>query len=120
MPSYVMGLSPLEIFTSSTSDQEDLKRAHVFGSTVYILDPKLQNGKKIPKWNRRSRRGQFLGFSPNYSFLISMVRNLRTGHMSPHFHVVHDDIFKMVANFDHVEPLSDGAILDEILESHRE
>jgi hypothetical protein len=62
---------------------------------VYVLDPKLQDGKKIPKWNCRARQGQFLGFSDEHSLLVATVR-LTTGFVSPQFHVVFDDHFHTV------------------------
>ncbi len=61
-----------------------------------MLDPKLQDGKKIPKWNRRSRLGQFMGFSDEHSSLVANVRHLTTGFVSPQYHVVFDDLFQTV------------------------
>ena len=69
----------VELLTKQLSDHSDLKRDHVWGAPTYVLEPKLQDGKKIPKWHRRSRCGQYLGFSAAHSSLISVVRNLRTG-----------------------------------------
>jgi hypothetical protein len=65
---------------------------------VYVLDPKLQDGKKIPKWEPRSRRGKFLGVSPSLSSTIGLILNLRTGYVSPQYHVVYDDEFTTVPN----------------------
>ena len=96
LPNHVTGLSPIEILTGTRSDHRDLRRTHVWGCPVYVLDPKLQDGKKIPKWNRRSRQGQFLGFSDEHSSLVANVRHLTTGHVSPQFHVVFDDHFHTV------------------------
>jgi hypothetical protein len=44
-------LSPLEIFTRSTVSNVPglLSRMHVWGCPVYVLDPKIQDGKKLPK-----------------------------------------------------------------------
>jgi hypothetical protein len=63
---------------------------------VYVLDPKLQNGKKIPKWNHWTRQGQFLGFSDKHSLLVATVCHLTTGFVSPQFHVFFDDHFHTV------------------------
>ena len=49
MPNFVSGITPLELLTKQRSDHGDLKRAHVWGLRAYVLDPKLQDGKKIPK-----------------------------------------------------------------------
>ena len=49
LPNQSSGLSPIEIATKTKSDHKDLLRAHVWGCPVFVLDPKLQDGKKIPK-----------------------------------------------------------------------
>ena len=99
-------LSPEEIFsqTIDPTNHEILQRLRVWGCPVYVLDPKLQDGKKIPKWNPRTRRGQYLGFSPNHSTHCSLVLNLSTGRVSPQFHVVYDERFSTVPNTDHGGP----------------
>lgn len=38
----------------------------------------------------------FLGFSPEHSSLVPLVLNLRTGHVSPQYHVIFDDNFETV------------------------
>ena len=63
-----------------------------------MLDPKLQDGKKIPKWHARARRGQFLGMSIAHSSTVGPIRNLRTQRVSPQFHVVYDELFETIAN----------------------
>ena len=73
IPNSTSGLTPLELLTKTKADHRDLLRTHVWGCPVFVLDPKLQDGKKIPKWNRRSRLGQFLGFSDEHSSLVANV-----------------------------------------------
>ena len=63
-----------------------------------MLDPRLQDGHKIPKWNKRSRRAQFMGYSAKHLSLVSMVCNLQTNHVSPQLHLIHDDIFEKIMN----------------------
>ena len=63
LPNQITGISPLEMLTREKATHKDLLRSHVWGCPTFVLDPRLQDGKKIPKWNRRSRVGQFLGFS---------------------------------------------------------
>ncbi len=58
--------------------------------------PKLQDGQKIPKWNRHSRLVQFLGFSDSHSSLVANVLHLSTGYVSPQYHLVFDDFFETV------------------------
>jgi hypothetical protein len=83
-------LAPIEIFTRQLTNCEFLRRAKVFGCPVYVLEPRLQDGKKIPKWEPRARRAQFLGFSKEHSSLSALVRNLRTSAVTPQFHFVAD------------------------------
>jgi hypothetical protein len=82
------GLAPIELFCGTRLNCSYLRRAKVWGCPVYVLDPRLQNGMKIPKWEPRSRRGQFLGFSRRHSSLIGLILNLKTQYITPQFHVV--------------------------------
>ena len=92
-------LAPIEVFSGQKLPSYDhLQRLHVWGCPIYVLDPKLQDGKKIPKWHPRSRRGQFLGFSREHSSTVGLALNIATGHVSPQFHVVYDDLFTSVPN----------------------
>ena len=98
LPKQRVGLSPLELFTNVRSDHSSLNRLHIWGCLGYVLEPKLQtNDASIPKWNKRSRLGQFLGFSPHHSTKVAMMRNVATGNISPQFHVVFDDHFETVS-----------------------
>lgn len=93
--------APIELMSGAKIDHHQwFRRLHVWGSPVYVLDPKLQDGKKIPKWDARARRGMYLGTSPTHSSLVSRVLNLQTGHVSPQYHVVIDDLFTTVPNAD--------------------
>ena len=58
----------------------------------------MQDGMKIPKWDKRAKRGQFLGFSKRHSKTVGLIRNLTTGSVSPQYHVIHDDLFQTVLN----------------------
>ena len=64
---------------------------HVWGCPVYVLDPALQSGKKIPKWSKQARIAQIMGFLEQHSLLVPKVQNLETGHVSPQYHAVFDD-----------------------------
>jgi hypothetical protein len=44
-----------------------------YGNVSYVLSPELQDGKKIPKWHPRSRRGMFVGYSPVHSSTVGQV-----------------------------------------------
>eukprot|EP00980_Cylindrotheca_fusiformis_P004423 scaffold945_cov82-Cylindrotheca_fusiformis.AAC.8 len=57
-------IAPIEILSQSRFPTHDiLHRLHVWGCPTYVLDPKLQDGKKLPKWKPRARRGMYLGGS---------------------------------------------------------
>lgn len=93
MPREKSGLSPMEIFYSVKSDHEELRSAKVWGCPVYVLEPTLQDGKKLPRWQPRSKLGQFLGRSKVHASSVGLIRNLKTGKISSQFHVVYDDHF---------------------------
>ncbi len=83
-------------------DKHFPKTQHPFGCPVYVLDASLQSGKGKPKWSEQSRLGVYLGYSPKYASYVALVLDLKTGHVSPQFHVVFDDKFdcmKKDANF---------------------
>ena len=97
------GLSPMELFCSTRIDCKPLKQACVFGCPVHVLDPRLQDGKKIPKWEPRSRLGQFLGFLAKHASNVGLIQNVETGCVSPQFHVMHDERFQTVASEHNVD-----------------
>ena len=90
------GLSPEEKFSRSLKQSSRLENLPVWGCPAYVLEPTLQDGKKLPKWQSRSRRGQFMGWSPLHASNVALVRNLDTGAISPQFHVVFDNWFETV------------------------
>ena len=99
MPANVKnGLSPDEVFSGMICGCDELRRMRVFGAPCFVLDPRLQDGRKIPKWEPRSRSGQFLGFSSEHSSTVGLIRNLRTGYITPQFHVVYDERFHTVTS----------------------
>ena len=83
IPQQKSGITPLELLTGHRTDYSDLRHGHVWGCPVFVLDAKLQDGKKLPKWNHRARMGQFLGFSDTHSSLVAIVWNLHTDFVSP-------------------------------------
>jgi hypothetical protein len=87
------GLSPEEIFSKQKSRPDRLLDFHTFGCPVYVLDPRLQQGSKIPKWQPRSRQACYLGHSPRHAQTVPVVLNIKTGLCSPQYHVVFDDYF---------------------------
>ena len=71
MPRKDSGVAPIEIFCGCILDKRILRSAHVWGCPTYVLDPKIQDGKKISRWQPKSRHGQFLGFSKRHASAIS-------------------------------------------------
>ena len=103
-PSQTHGWAPLELFCGTHIDCQHLQRSRVWGCPGYVLSPTLQDGKKIPKWAPRARRGQFLGFSKNHSSMIGILRNIQTGSITPQFHVVYDEHFTTVHSLEEDNP----------------
>ena len=99
LPKQDSKLSPTELLSGRLfSNHEHLQRLHVFGAPCFVLDPKLQDGKTLPKWKGRARQGQYLGVSKEHASNVANILNLNTGSISPQFHVVHDDLFTTVSN----------------------
>jgi hypothetical protein len=96
IPNHLSGLTPLELPTKSKADHHDLLRLYVWGCLAIVIDPRLQNNQKLPKWNRCACVGKLLGYSDEHSSLVANVRHLSNGHVSPQFHVVFDDLFETV------------------------
>jgi hypothetical protein len=94
------GLSPVEIFFNTKSDHSELQNLRVFGCPVYVLEPKLQDGKKLPKWSIIRRTSQFLGFSKDHASSVALVKNCCTGYISPQFHIILDELFTTIFSDD--------------------
>ncbi|KAI2501363.1 hypothetical protein MHU86_13099 [Fragilaria crotonensis] len=56
----------------------------------------MQSGQKLPKWEVRARMGVYLGISMQHARSVALVLNLKTGHVSPQFHVTFDPKFETV------------------------
>ena len=97
------GLSPLEKFTGITDDTLPTN-FHTWGCPVFVLDAANQGAIGTPKWEPRSHTGIYLGHSPCHAGSVSLVLNLKTGMVSPQFHVVYDDEFTTVAYLSSAEP----------------
>ena len=82
MPNMKTNLAPIEIISGTRLDNSFLRGAHVWGCPCYVLDPRVQDGKKLPRWVPKARRGQFLGRSKIHA---------SSQKFSSQFHVVYDD-----------------------------
>lgn len=98
IPRMDSNLSPAEVFFSSHAEKSVLPEAKCWGCPAYVLDPTIQDGKKLPRWNPRSKLGQFLGRSREHGDTVGRIRNLRTGAITAQFHVVYDNYFSSVTS----------------------
>ena len=87
---------PMDLVLKTTVPRTALRNLHVWGCPSFVLDPKLQDGGHIPKFDPKSRRGLHLGWSPMHASTVPLVLNLSTGNVSPQFHIVFDDWFSTV------------------------
>jgi len=90
-------LTPEEIFTGMKQKNKFFD-FHPFGCPIFVLDPSLQQGHKIPRWKPRSRMGVYLGSSPNHASSVPLVLSTTTGLVSPQFQVVFDDKWALLLN----------------------
>ena len=72
------------------------KDYHTFGCPAYVLDKRLCNGSRVPKWDPRARHGIYLGMSPKHASNVALIYNPETGFVSPQYHVVFDDEFTSI------------------------
>ena len=90
------GFTPKEIFTGVKGDR-NFKNFHTFGSPAFVLHPTIQKGNKLPTWSPRSLPSAFIGKSREHASNVSLVFKPVTNHISPQFHIVHDDDFQTVS-----------------------
>ena len=110
----------MELFTKTKSDHRELLRAKVWGCPVFVLEPRLQDGHKIPKFDRRARMGQFLGFSDEHSSTVAQVRHLSSGYVSPQFHVVFDELFALINNNTRLEDTKIESVFEKLFTDCRD
>ena len=94
-PSY--GDSPADLFTTFGWKLTEFLNLHVFGCPTDVLDNRLSDGKRIPRWTPRSTRCIYLGKSPVHASTVPLVLNPSTGAITTQFHVVFDDWFHTVS-----------------------
>ena len=94
-------MSPIEKLTGAKKSFE-LNDNHAFGCPAHVLSVDLQDQKSIPRRVERIRVGVHLGRSKQHASNVALILNLKTGHVSPQYHVVFDD------NFETVQSLRDG------------
>jgi hypothetical protein len=112
--------SPEELFYSIKSDYQAIREAKCWGCPAYVLDPKLQDGKKLPRWSPRSRLGQFLGRSKKHAGSVGLIKNLITGKISPQYHVVYDNHFTTIDSETNVDNIPTPKGFSELMFESRE
>ena len=95
-------LSAKEMFLGEkVATHSSLCHVHIWGCMAYVLDPRLQDRKKIPNFYPCSCRGQFLRFLKEHSLSVTLVLNCCTGKITSQFHcVLFDDYFQTVHGID--------------------
>jgi hypothetical protein len=67
---------------------------HVWECPCSVLDSRVQDRKKLPRWQHKSRCGQFLERSKRHASTFGLIKNMSTGGLVlAQFHVVYDDWF---------------------------
>ena len=87
---------PSEAFTKQKTTMK-VRQQHTFGCPVFALNNKLQGGKYLSRWSSHARIGIYLGMSPQHARSVALVLNIKTGLVSPQFHVEFDDLFERVS-----------------------
>jgi len=74
LPDQHTKLSPLELISGShVPNYTHLWCLHVWGFPTFVLDPRLQDGKKLLKWSPRSCLVCFVGYSSSHSSTVSLI-----------------------------------------------
>ena len=118
-PRQESGLAPIELFTSTKSEHKYLLNSHPWGCPVYVLEPRLRDGLKVPKWDPRSKRGQYMGALPMHASTVGLVWNLQTGTITPQFHMVFDDFFETVHSDEQEIPIASSSAFAQLLRARR-
>ena len=81
----MQGICPADLFTGEMVPHHRLQDFHTWGCPVFILDPKLQSGQKLPRWQPCSRQGIFMGLSTIHLRDVTLVLNPTTRSITPQF-----------------------------------
>lgn len=111
IPRMDCGLSPTELMNKSFSDHKNLKNLPVWECPTYVLHPTLQSKGKLPKWKPRSRRAQYMRWSPLHVSNVALMRHLTTNRISPQFHVIFDNWFETIMVEDSLESMPEWDVI---------
>ena len=119
IPKMNCGSSPVELWKRSKCNHYRLDHSYPFGVPAYVLNAQLQDGHKLPRFNKKKQQGVFVGPSPMHANTVGLIYSPRTHHVSPQFHVIYDDYFETVPNDrDNPPPNWDDIIIQGYLESN--
>ena len=96
IPQEDTGLSPYKMFTKQKSPDSKLHNLHVWDCPASVLDKKISDGHKLPRWSPRSARCVYMGMSPKHLSVAVRVLNLDTRKITTQYHVIFDDWFQTV------------------------
>jgi hypothetical protein len=84
---------PYTLFTGEEPRQhpDDFQ---VFSCPVFVLDPVLQDGNALPKWDSQCYQGVYVGHSPHHASNVVLVYNPATKLVSPQYHIIFDEGFQ--------------------------
>ena len=82
MPNMQTQTEPIELLTGARMNGSGIRNTQVWGCPAYVLDPKVQDGNKLPRWVPKARRGQFMGRAKLHASAIGLIRNLTTGNIT--------------------------------------
>jgi len=103
VPDIGTGLSPHDLLSRTRWPVTGLHNLQVWGAPTYVLDKKMQDGHKLPRWKPRSRRVMFVGLSDRHASLLPLVLDLATKSITAQFHVLFDGRFSTISVPDDVE-----------------
>ena len=97
MPNPSTGWSPHDLFSRQRWEQRRFADLHVWGCPTYVLEKRLSDGMKIPRWQPRSKRSMYMGVSVKHASSVPLLLSPETGAITAQFHVVFDDWFATIA-----------------------
>ena len=97
MPNPSTGWSPHDLFSRQRWEQRKFADLHVWGCPTYVLEKRLSDGMKIPRWQPRSKRSMYMGVSVKHASSVPLLLNPESGAITAQFHIVFDDWFATIA-----------------------
>lgn len=92
-PDPTTGLALVDVFTKTRWEQRRLHDMHPWGCPTYLLDHRIADGRKIPRWEPCSEQEVNMGMSMRHNNLVPLQLQPSTGKMTTGYHVVFDDWF---------------------------